>query len=139
MRSVPNHLSPPSVRHAASLLVAAAALVLTATGCTSKSDTKTAAPAGKATTVNVDLTEFKLGLSQKTFKPGTYTFVAKDAGHTVHALSIDGPGLEDKATDKLTPGKSGSLTVTLKKGTYKLYCPVGHHEAQGMKTQITVA
>lgn len=49
---------------------------------------------------------------------------------------------EDKAGDlgevsELEPGKSGSLTVTLKPGTYLLYCNVPGHYMSGMWTTIT--
>jgi len=49
---------------------------------------------------------------------------------------------EDKAGDlgevsELEPGKSGTLTVTLKPGTYLLYCNVPGHYLAGMWTTIT--
>jgi uncharacterized cupredoxin-like copper-binding protein len=49
---------------------------------------------------------------------------------------------EDKAGDlgevsELEPGKTGSLTVTLKPGTYLLYCNVPGHYMAGMWTTIT--
>ncbi len=92
-----------------------------------------------ATTVMVTETEFAIKLSQDTFTPGTYTFVTKNAGSATHALEIEGPGLDEAKTANLGSGKSQDLTVTLRPGTYKLYCPVGNHEAQGMKLEITVA
>ncbi len=68
---------------------------------------------------------------------GTYTFVATNSGETTHALEIEGEGLEEE-TDDLSPGDSGSLTVTLEAGDYTLYCPVDGHRAMGMEVQITV-
>ena len=49
---------------------------------------------------------------------------------------------EDKAGDlgevsELDPGKKGTLTVTLKPGTYLLYCNVPGHYMAGMWTTIT--
>ena len=99
--------------------------------------TRTAAAA--ATTVMVTESEFTIKLSQNTFTPGMYTFATKNSGGATHALEIEGPGLNEAATAKLGPGESENLTVTLQRGTYKLYCPVGNHEAQGMKLEITVA
>jgi uncharacterized cupredoxin-like copper-binding protein len=39
---------------------------------------------------------------------------------------------------ELDPGKGGSLTVTLKPGTYLLYCNVPGHYMSGMWTTLTV-
>jgi uncharacterized cupredoxin-like copper-binding protein len=99
----------------------------------------TASPSASGTVVTVTETEYALQLSQDTFTPGTYTFVAENAGNTTHALEIEGPGIEEQETDTLSPGDSGQLTVDLQAGTYELYCPVGGHRGLGMETEITVA
>jgi plastocyanin len=89
--------------------------------------------------VTVQMTEFHLALSQPTFTPGTYTFVAVNAGQTVHAIEIDGPGVSDQRTPgDVRPGQSASLTVTLQPGSYELYCPVDGHKSRGMDTHFTV-
>lgn len=90
------------------------------------------------TMVTVTETEFEIQLSQHTFTPGTYTFVVDNSGQATHALEIEGPGLSGAETSHLSPGDSNNLTVTLRSGTYKLYCPVGNHEAMGMSLDITV-
>lgn len=51
--------------------------------------------------MTVTETEFRLELSQTTLRPGTYTFVADNKGQATHALEIDGPGVQDKATGNL--------------------------------------
>ena len=90
-----------------------------------------AAPPGATTTVMVKMTDFHLALSTQTFAPGTYSFVAANDGHTVHSLEIDGPGV-------VAVGQSATLTVTLRGGSYEIYCPVDGHKAMGMDTHITV-
>jgi plastocyanin len=96
-------------------------------------------PAATATRVTATLTEFSIELSQQTFSPGTYEFVAEEEGQFPHALSIDGPGVDSTSTEVIEPGgASQTLTVTLQPGTYELWCPVGNHRAQGMETTITV-
>ncbi|MEV6316191.1 plastocyanin/azurin family copper-binding protein [Streptomyces sp. NPDC051776] len=90
-----------------------------------------------ATRVNVDMKDFTLALSKKTFTAGDYTFVAKNSGTHEHALEVEGPGGEQK-TKTLMPGQTADLNMTLKKGTYKVYCPVDSHADLGMRTQITV-
>jgi uncharacterized cupredoxin-like copper-binding protein len=91
-----------------------------------------------ATTVPVDLTEFKIGLTKSTFTAGTYTFTATNSGKFPHAFQVDGPGVADKGTGTVQPGDSGSVTVTLQKGTYTFYCPVPGHKEKGMTMQVTV-
>lgn len=39
---------------------------------------------------------------------------------------------------ELDPGKSGSLTITLKPGTYILFCNIAGHYMAGMRMLITV-
>ncbi|MFF3326225.1 plastocyanin/azurin family copper-binding protein [Streptomyces sp. NPDC002889] len=87
--------------------------------------------------MKADLTDFRITLSQKTFTPGAYTFVAKNDGRHDHALEIEGPAGEHR-TETLAPGATATLEVTLKSGTYEVYCPVDGHKDLGMKTEITV-
>jgi uncharacterized cupredoxin-like copper-binding protein len=129
-------------------VIGAAALVAAGCGSSSPASTASASPtaaapaatsATKAIKITATLTEFKIKLSQTKLKPGLYTFDAVNAGHTVHALEIDGPGVEDKATKgQLKPGQSALLTVTLKAGKYDMYCPVGDHKELGMNLELTV-
>lgn len=95
--------------------------------------------AGQATVVPVRMTEFRLALPTQTFAPGTYTFNAINAGQVVHAIEIDGPGVDDQRTQGVVrPGQSAALTVTLQPGTYEMYCPVDGHKAMGMDLHFTV-
>jgi uncharacterized cupredoxin-like copper-binding protein len=101
-----------------------------------------AAPAGAASTTTVKAieTDFHIALSQKTFKAGTYTFVAVNKGKTTHALAITGPGLHNASTADIGPGQQVKLTVTLKSGSkYDIYCPVPGHKMLGMNMNVKVS
>ena len=120
-------------------LLAVAALA--AAGTVGAAGVVTAAPAGaraKPITVIAIETEFHIALSKKTFTPGRYTFVAKDKGQLTHALTITGPGLRNATTKNIGPGQSTTLTVTLRKGTYDVYCPVPGHRMLGMNLNLVV-
>ena len=78
--------------------------------------------------MTVTETEYALKLSRSSFTPGTYTFASQNAGKVAHALSIDGPGVEDARTRDIQSGHEAVLTVSLKKGTYDVYCPVDSHK-----------
>lgn len=131
---------------------AVAAIALLAAGCSSGSSgssgsaggggSSSSAPAaggGSGTKVTATETEFHIALSTSAFSAGQYTFTAVDKGKLQHNLVINGPGVSNEKTKGLlAPGQSGSLTVTLKAGTYDIYCGVPGHKAQGMDVKITV-
>jgi uncharacterized cupredoxin-like copper-binding protein len=85
------------------------------------------------TTVSVKATEFHFALSKTSVGHGKVTFKIKNAGHLKHDFKIAG-----KKSKMLTPGRSTSLTVTLKKGRYAYICTVTGHAAAGMKGKLTV-
>ncbi|MEU7058110.1 cupredoxin domain-containing protein [Streptomyces sp. NPDC046197] len=119
----------------------ALAAVLTACGNPASSGTGGAAASTSSKggqTVTVKMTEYQLALSSKTFKAGAYTFAVKNDGHTLHSLEIEGKGTEARLPHALQPGQSAQLKVTLKNGSYELYCPVDSHKSLGMKTEINV-
>jgi uncharacterized cupredoxin-like copper-binding protein len=127
---------------------AIAAIALLAAGCSSGSSgssggsSSSSAPAagGSGTKVTATETEFHIALSTTTFSPGQYTFTAVNKGHLQHDLVIDGPGVSDAKTQGLlAPGQSGSVTVTLKAGTYDIFCGVPGHKAEGMDVHIKVS
>lgn len=91
------------------------------------------AHAGATTkTVKVTEREYHISLSTKKSAAGPVRFVIKNTGHLPHALAVTGPGVS-KRTHAIRPGKSATLTVTLKNGTYTIWCPMPGHAALGMK------
>jgi uncharacterized cupredoxin-like copper-binding protein len=109
------------------------------TAATSTAATTTAPAAtspSQGTTVAVAESEFKIVLPSTNLKAGKITFDAKNVGKIPHDLAVK--GTSDK-TPLIPPGGSAKLTVTLKPGTYELYCTVPGHEAAGMKVNVTVS
>jgi plastocyanin len=96
----------------------------------------TAAP---AQSVPVTLTEWKLALTRDTLPAGAVTFRVKNDGTMPHGFHVEGPGV-DKETKQIAAHETTSLTVTLKPGTYELYCPMSEltHKQAGMVHKITV-
>ncbi len=90
--------------------------------------------------VEVTLREWKIELPAQPIAPGAVTFVVNNRGTVPHAFEVEGRGLE-KETAVILPGASARLTVTLKAGTYELYCPVGgdSHKHLGMVTHVRVS
>ncbi|NUW31772.1 hypothetical protein HTZ77_10075 [Nonomuraea sp. SMC257] len=101
-----------------------------------------AAPPAQATrteaaTITVTATEFHLALPSHHVKPGAYTFRLRNAGHAPHGLSVKGPKVSATSA-VIMPGRSTTLPVRLRKGTYHLWCPVDRHRQHGMATTIKV-
>lgn len=140
------HPLATSAQLAATLAAAGVAVAACGGGATTSATSAPAAqtageqPATTASSepVRVQLNEFTIQLPQQSLRPGTYTFVASNDGQLPHALEIEGPGGLEQATETLSAGQSADLTVTLQPGSYKLYCPVGNHDEQGMNTTINV-
>jgi uncharacterized cupredoxin-like copper-binding protein len=112
---------------------------------TSTTSATTAGTEGKTvgespiSTIRVNETEMRLDPSEITLdRPGTYVFRAVNTGNVVHALRIEGNGIEEQSTTNIGPGESADLQVNLRPGTYEIDCPVDNHEDQGMRGTVTV-
>jgi plastocyanin len=94
---------------------------------------------GAPAAVSAKLSEWKVELSEHTIAAGTVTFTIANAGTIPHAFEVEGQGIEQE-TSVIQPGSSGTLTLTLKPGTYEVYCPVGEasHKKLGMETHLKV-
>jgi len=86
-----------------------------------------AATPASVTTVNGTVgPSFTIGLTKSgkkvtSLKAGKVTFVVSDKA-SIHNFELDGPnGFEKKLTDVSFKGTK-TVTLTLKKGTYKFYC-----------------
>lgn len=100
-----------------------------------------AAPASAATsdttTVDVSLTEFRIGSGDITVPAATpLAFQVSNDGAAPHDFVIDGVG----GTAVLQPGASERLDVaSLEPGTYTIVCTEPGHEGAGMTAQLIVS
>jgi len=103
-------------------------------------DTKTAAAkpdAAKGSEVEVKVKEYTIEMTTSV-GAGPTTFKVTNTGKETHGFEIEGNGIEKEIKPMLKQGKSGSLRVDLKPGTYKVYCPVKGHKMLGMSLDLTV-
>ena len=128
------------------LILIAAAVTLASCSSGSSNPATTAVPSTSAgtaaaapgTAMTVTESEFTITLPSKTLTAGTYTFNVTNKGKFAHNLTVDGAGVQDKATPTLAPGSTGDLTVSLQKGSYEFYCSVDGHKDMGMDVTVQV-
>ncbi len=122
------------------VLLAFLALALAACGSGEDGEDENAAPAaGGAQTIEIVGTDFALEPATiELEEPGTYTFRLVNQGGVLHALAMEGHGVEEE-TGEIGAGETVELTVELPEaGEYELYCPVGNHRDQGMEGTVVV-
>ena len=128
------------------LILIAAAVTLASCSSGSSNPATTAVPSTSAsaaaaapgTAMAVAESEFTITLPSKTLSAGTYIFKVTNKGKFAHNLTVDGAGVQDKATPTLAPGSTGDLTVSLQKGSYEFYCSVDSHKDMGMDVTVQV-
>jgi uncharacterized cupredoxin-like copper-binding protein len=93
--------------------------------------------AAQSVTVPVTLSEWKLELARDTVPAGPVTFRLSNKGTITHGFYVRGEGV-NKGSREIPAGESGSLTVTLKPGTYEVYCPMSDnsHKMAGMVRKL---
>ena len=72
-----------------------------------------------------------------TTQAGKVTVTFDNPSSVPHAVEIEGNGVE-AGTETVTGAEAPPVEVDLQPGTYTYYCPVGGHEAAGMKGTLTV-
>ena len=89
--------------------------------------------------VAVTLSEFKIAMAHDTVAAGPVTFRIKNSGTMTHALFVMNDTFE-KGSAEIPAGQEVSLTVTLKAGTYEVFCPVSDesHKKAGMTHKLVV-
>lgn len=92
-----------------------------------------------AQSVTATLSEWKIELSRDTVRAGAVTFQVNNSGQVTHGFQVLGNGV-DKGTREIPARQAQSLTVTLKPGTYDVFCPMseGSHKQAGMARTLVV-
>ncbi len=115
------------------LLVLTSLAALTAAGCNSSETTR-------RPSLNVSITtrDFRLSPQNVAVRHGLVTFVVTNAGREPHNFKLRGRGHNRGGIATLRPGKTGSVTMRLKRGSYTMYCSLGRHETLGEYGTVVV-
>lgn len=106
----------------------------------SSSSSGSSGSSASAQTVTFTESEFKIDPASSTLKAGTYTFQVDNKGslqHDLHIATADGTELGHSPL--VSGGQTASFQVTLKAGTYTIWCNVPGHRARGMEGTVTVS
>jgi uncharacterized cupredoxin-like copper-binding protein len=101
--------------------------------------TATASPAAHAQTLKLSADPggaLRFTTTHLTAKAGTVKLVLTNPSSSgmPHGIAVQG----HDSSPVVGPGKTTSVTMTLKKGSYTFICPVPGHAAAGMKGTLTV-
>lgn len=122
------------MRFARLAILATAALLVLAACARQQAQPPAPAPAAEG---QIAITENEWAIQPKeiTAKAGKVTFVIKNEGAVEHNFVIEGVG----EVDKIAPGETKQLEVTLQPGTYKVVCNLPGHQEAGMEATLTVS
>jgi plastocyanin len=83
--------------------------------------------------------DFSISLDEGSLAAGTYEIEVVNQGDATHDLVVERDGEDVEASDRIGPGESTTLTVTLESGEYVFYCSIGNHRSMGMETTVSVS
>ena len=96
---------------------------------------------GPARTIEIAASEYAFNGDPGVIAPGdTIEFDVENIGELDHSLEVlSSSGSSLGRTERITPGSSGSVTVTFDEaGVYRLICDVDDHLSRGQTASITV-
>lgn len=91
------------------------------------------------TTVLVLLNDNSIAVREQAIPPGPAVLTVENRGSDVHNLFIEGEQINRAAGDAIPEGRSATVDVIFRPGTYTLYCPIGDHRQKGEQIQVTIA
>lgn len=135
-----SHLT--SARMSAVLAGLVALLLLAGCGSDDKRDATNKVAQPPKLSGTVDLIAGRNGFNKKTAeaKPGTIkiTVTVPSSAKGKHGVGIDGGQYKNIQGAPVEPGRSTSLTVAVKKGSYTIFDSFGKNRDKGFTTKLTV-
>ena len=89
-------------------------------------------------TVALKLTDYRIAPQRVRVKPGRITFTVRNTSRLPHNWLVAGRGRVRARIKTMLPGESGTVTVRLGHGTYRMYCSQAHDEQLGEYGTVSV-
>jgi uncharacterized membrane protein YgcG len=89
--------------------------------------------------IHVTLLDGNLTGVPTTFAPGKLMLVAANRGKRSHAIAIAGTGLQGKRTVAIASGKTATLTVIVKVGSYRIWDPLHSSIGHAMTLKVSTS
>ena len=135
---------PPRMRlarpAAALLTLAAAGATLATAGCGDGPVTVV-----KGETLRLRLDEYRITPQRIRIHAGRITIIARDTGILTHNVAIESPRRKPgrpysqyARTPTMHPGRTASVTITLRPGLYRLACTIANHDDLGQYATLHV-
>lgn len=139
-------MTSPTTRSAMTVL--ALATLLSVVGCggdssSSEDEGKPSQSSGSAESSGQTVSKVSM-FDELKFSPATVTakqgatITVVNTGALQHDLRLRQDGKQAGGTDLVDGGKSATFKVTVKPGSYEMFCSVAGHEQGGMKGTFTV-
>ena len=91
----------------------------------------------RSAAVRITEREYRITLPPLDLHAGAMRFEIRNTGKLRHDFAIAGNGVKAR-TPVIRPGRTAVLNVTLKQGSYMVWCPLPGHAAKGMKATLIV-
>ena len=90
--------------------------------------------------VELDLTDFRIRPQVVRAPRDSLTIIVRNEGRLAHALRIRGASetVRLKVSTLLPGRKAARVGVTLKRGHWRMYCPLANHEELGMHGTLVI-
>ena len=82
--------------------------------------------------------DYSMEVPRTNLPPGLYTLEVTNYGQITHNLTVQGPGGSKQGTRDIGPGKSASLPIELKRGTYVLFSSLPGQQQAGVTETLNV-
>jgi len=112
---------------AAPLMVAALA------GCGAPDPVTVAGP-----TLDLRLSEYRIAPPAVVVRRRRVEIRARNTGILTHNVVLERAGRRVRVVPTLQPGRAARVSVTLARGSYRMYCSIGNHDDLGMYGTLTV-